>query len=278
MITFSNEYIEKQVRETLFDMRKPSSETQELTQEHLSRIDCISISSSRIRDIRGTKLHNTWIENDGKYWRSFTWTSLNLDYRELIKTNGWEEDLKQFSRIHTLQIEEQVSIDFIRCFKHLGNLRLSKIDIPDWSFILDFIDLYSIVLDECGCNGNQAVKNICNLYAKQKEPEIRKERNSGGEIDFIAVIGMNVNDLTPFMNLTEPMETWELNLSANEINDILPLSGIKVHVLILDDNNIESIEHLNLPDTQVLYINNNRIKPEDIIRKEKEKMDFYINA
>ena len=57
----------------------------------------------------------------------------------------------------------------------------------------------------------------------------------------MAVAGMCVNDLTPFMHVGESLQLCELNLSNNVIRDISPLSGACVDTLILNKNEIEKM-------------------------------------
>ena len=242
VLTFKSPHIEKRVRERLKTL-----EPLTLTQEDLLQIECISISESYIGDIRCTAIIRIWDTEMSSYFCAYSWMSLNLDYRELIKTDGWEEDLKYFSHIHTFYCDAQIPPELFYYFTNLENLGLSNINISDWSFLLGFQILYTVSLDKCGSEGNQAIKNICELYAAQKEKGKNKVRPEDIPlVSFVAVIGMGVNDLSPFKRLGEPFATsadlCELNLSNNAISDISPLSGFRIDTLILNDNTISRRE------------------------------------
>ena len=267
MIVFKSQYIETTVRERL-QIPEPAK----LTQDELIRIECISISKSYIGDIRSTAIIRIWYTEMSTYFSSYSWSSLNLNYNELIKTDGWEEDLRLFSHIHTFFCDEQVPRSIFNYFTELENLGLSNINISDWSFLSMFQNLYTISLNNCGCEGNQAVKFICELYAKQKEKGKGKTRPEDiPHICFATITGMAINDITPFENTGEPFihgqDLYELNLSNNMIDDVSPLTGICVNTLILNNNNIENIDDLNLSNTDSIYLKCNRIKSLPSIEK-----------
>ena len=134
MVSFNSRYVENQVREilrrTIFPGagRMPLLEAQVLTHECLTKIEYITIGCD-VRDIRGSAMHNFWQTEMSTPWCSFTWCSLNLDYDELIKSDGWVDDLKQFSHIHTFYCAKQVPYDLISNFKNVQNFGLSDMDI-----------------------------------------------------------------------------------------------------------------------------------------------------
>jgi len=267
MVKFKSSYIESKVRNvferTAWRRWTPPSKAEILTQDALSKIKCISISSKRIFDIRETHVLE-WYEPNGSYWTPFTWSSLNLNYNVLKNEVGWEDDLQHFSHIHTFYCDEQKASDSIYSFKKVKNLGLSNVVIKDWSFITKLKKLYSISLIECGDNGNQAVEHICSLICKQRERDI------GLPLCFIKVIGMQVCDLTPFKSLrinedpTQYCNPWELNLSNNEINDVSPLSGVSAGYLVLENNKIDKFEEFDRSNIYWIFIDGNYLNPEDL--------------
>ena len=275
MITFNSQYIENQVRErferTFFSELTPPSKTEALNKEDLQKIECISIGcSDSFWGIRSSAMHKFWHTEMSTHWCGYTWCSLDLDFNELIKTDGWEDDLKQFSHIHTFYCTEQVSIDLISNFKKLANFGLSGMDISDWSFLTGFQNLYTVSLNRCGSDGNQAVKFLCNLYGTQKHHPARNDT-----VQFIGVTCMSVDDLTPFVRIGDSLHLCELNLSNNNISDISPLSGASVDTMILNNNDIEDITQFERSKIYWLDLDNNRLKPEDI-RKTEDDNNIYL--
>ena len=275
MVSFHSQYIENQVRErferTAFREWTPPSGSQFLTQDDLLKIECISIGcSDKFWGIRSSAMHKFWQTEMSTYWCSFTWCSLDLDYNEMIKSDGWEDDLKLFSHIHTFYCAKQVPLELISSFKELANLGLSNMDIHDWSILTGFQNLYTISLNRCGSNGNQAIKCLCDLYMKQKENQKRLVPGNihvyTNELLFMAVAGMCVNDLTPFMHVGESLQLCELNLSNNAIKDISPLSGACVDTLILNNNEIENIDLFDRSRIYWINLDDNRLKQEDIVK------------
>lgn len=292
MIRFKSPYIEDKVRGCL-----RASKTQILSHEDLLGISFVWISGQTDDIFRRSKTRNILsMNNDGGYWTGFKGLSLCLNFTELIKTDNWEDDLRQFSHIHTFCCENQVPqipSNLIGSFTKLRNLWLSNLDISDWSFITRLQDLSTIVLNCCGCEGNQAIRYICEVYSNQID---RVEReNWPVPVDSIAVIGMRVSDLTPFRSigerfknivnpphivdpLTNAIELTELNFSYNSISDISPLSGLQARYLHLPCNEITHIEQLNLTGTLWLDLYGNRIKSvKPIIDKNLHFVDIEID-
>ena len=276
MISFNSKYIENKVRKilglTIFPGvgLKPVSDTQVIFQECLRDINCISIGcASSFWGIRDSKMHEFWQSEMSTPWNSFSWCSLDLDYDELITTDGWEDDLKLFSHIHTFYCAKQVPDELITIFKKLNNLELSDMDIRDWSILANFQHLYTVSLDNCGCEGNRAIEFLCDLYLSQIEEEKKLgNKDISAYLSFMGVVGMCVNDLSPFARIGKSLQLDELNLSNNAIGDVSPLFGASVDTLILSNNEIENIDGFEFINTYWININGNRLNAEDMRKVE----------
>jgi hypothetical protein len=66
--------------------------------------------------------------------------------------------------------------------------------------------------------------------------------------------------------LGELLNLCELNLSDNCITDILPLSGAYIDTLDLNNNDVDNLNEFDRSGMYWIYIENNRLKTEDISR------------
>jgi len=281
MITFINPYIEEKVWQVFEHSSwrgwKPPTRAKGISGEDLSKIECVTITNPGTISIRSSAITRIWDTDMSTHFMTLTWSSLELNYDELVKVDGYEDDLMMFSHIHSFYCDAPITIDVINSFSNLLNLGLSKMEISDWSFLLNLKNLYTISLNECGQNGNEAIEIICDLYAEQliTAKQIQAESchvsadidavsyESRANLEFIAVIDMCVDDLSPFMKAREPLVLWELNLSNNKIYDVSPLYGISVEDIHLINNNIEDLGKA-YSDIFIVHDDNNGLKQEDI--------------
>jgi hypothetical protein len=260
---FKNKYIEEKVREKL-----EIAETA-LTTEDLEVINGFIIIGDIVEQ-------GTATGSSGEEWTiipvPIPWfmdstafkmrlPKVTLNYNEMLLHGGWEEDLRLFMHIETLCCYSPIPLDLIGSFTKLTNLTLQEMEISDWSFLAGLNDLCMIHLYKCGKNGNDVIKYIGEIHAKQRAifKQVRAEGVKDcllcNVLDNIAVIKMNVSDLSPFANA----RFTELDLSWNAISEISALSETRAYCLTLSHNNIENIQALNL-NNYMLNLRHNKIK------------------
>jgi len=264
MITFKSKYIEEKVREKL------KIEESALTSEDLERITGFLIDENTEFSVP-----IVWSMDSSAY--KMTLPNLHLNYSEMIKAEGWEDDLRLFSHIQALYCFAQIPLDVIKCYTELIDLTLYKVEISDWSFLAGLNDLRMIFLYKCGDGGNEAIKHICKLqyeqasFFRRTRVEDPHKSLSCNVLEYIAVIKMNINDLTPFRKA----RLIELDLSWNAIKDISPLSETTAYSISLRHNEIEDIKGL-IFGSFMLNLRHNKIKTISPIIERKSRLPLHL--
>jgi hypothetical protein len=266
MITFKSKYIEEKVREKLKINETP------LTAEDLERINGFLINEETEFCVP-----IVWFMDSSAY--KMTLPNLHLNYAEMLKTEGWEDDLRLFPHIKALYYYSQIPLDLINSFTKLNDLTLHEAEISDWSFLAGLRELRMIHLYKCGDGGNEALRNICKLQYEQaglfRRTRVDNPRKalSCNVLEHIAVNKMSISDLTPFRRAN----LKELDLSRNAISDISPLVEVSAHCLNMSCNKIEDISNLRSASC-LINLKHNKIKTiAPIIEKSMElPACFYI--
>jgi len=227
VIKLNSKYLEYRLRKTL-----GVSSAYFLKTEDLKHVNGIYIGDAE--DIDSCAIPIYWQLDSTAF--KMTVPNFRLNYSELNMAEGWEEELKLFSHIRSFYCTQHVSSSVLNWYTNLNDLELSGANILDWSFLAKMMKLRNVILYECGSEGNQALKYLCDLYSAQIA--LRNCLGTENKIDpknllleNIAIIGMSVSSITPLMNVKR---LTELNLSFNAIKDISSLSKISAHCVVLN--------------------------------------------